>query len=135
MPPPPTATTIFRTSDQTDKEKTIMRRIITTFTALLLFCGLPQARAIDISLVPVGDAGNVADPLTGYGAVPYTYYMGKYDVTTGEYAAFLNGVATKSDPYGLYNPKMLGGTAGIIQTSTSSGFTYTAKGAGDMPIF
>jgi formylglycine-generating enzyme len=60
--------------------------------------------------------------------------MGKYDVTMAQYAAFLNCVATTSDPYGLYNAKMLGGTAGIIQTSTSSGFTYTAKGKGDFPI-
>ena len=42
------------------------------------------------------------DGTTGYGSVPYTFQMGKYDVTTGQYTAFLNAVA-KTDPYGLYN--------------------------------
>jgi formylglycine-generating enzyme len=86
-------------------------------------------------LVPVGDTGNVADPLTGYGAVSYPYWIGKYDVTMAQYAQFLNAVATAGDPYGLYNPKMLGGTAGIVKTSNSSGLTYIAKDYGkNMPI-
>jgi hypothetical protein len=35
-------------------------------------------------LVPVGDTGNVADPLTGFDAVPYSYSMAKYDVTMAQ---------------------------------------------------
>ena len=55
-----------------------------------------------LSFVTVGGPGNVADPATGslYGSVPYTFQMGTYDVTTGQYVAFLNAVATQSDPFG-----------------------------------
>ena len=36
-----------------------------------------------LTFVPVGNAGNAADPSTGslYGSVPYAYKMGTYDVT------------------------------------------------------
>ena len=92
---------------------------------------------VDISLVTVGDPGNVADPDTGYGAVPYVYQMGEYDVTTADYAAFLNSVATTGDPYGLYSSKMATDlpTAGITQKSTSAGYVYNVKGNGNVPVF
>ena len=53
-----------------------------------------------LNFVTVGNAGNAADPSPGYGAVPYTYQIGEYDVTTAQYCQFLNAVATTSDPYG-----------------------------------
>ena len=55
-----------------------------------------------LEFVPVGNPGNAADPATGsqYASVPYTYQMGKYDVTVGQYTAFLNAVA-KTDTYGF----------------------------------
>jgi formylglycine-generating enzyme len=64
-------------------------------------------------LVHVGDPGNAGElsGAVGYGgericgAVPYAYNIGKYEVTAGQYAAFLNAVA-KSDTYGLYNTLM-----------------------------
>jgi hypothetical protein len=43
-----------------------------------------RAGTVQIDLVPVGDVGNVSDPLTGYGAVSYAYSMGKYDVTIAQ---------------------------------------------------
>jgi formylglycine-generating enzyme required for sulfatase activity len=88
-----------------------------------------------LQLVTVGDPGNVADPDTGYGQVGYVYQMGKYDVTIGQYTAFLNAVAVNSDPYGLYNPKMASDSIGIVQTSTSAGNSYSVKGSENMPIF
>ena len=54
-----------------------------------------------LEFVPVGDPGNAADA-SGYGAVAYTYQIGKYDVTMAQYCQFLNAVA-KTDTYGLYN--------------------------------
>jgi formylglycine-generating enzyme required for sulfatase activity len=85
-----------------------------------------RAGTVQIDLVPVGDAGNLPDPLTGYGAVSYAYSMGKYDVTMGQYTSFLNAVATSADPYGLYNTSMATATPtyGIVRTSTTAGFTY-----------
>lgn len=75
----------------------------------------PSARAEDprfeIEWVTVGDPGNLpdtevmaADRTTAYGSVPYTYEIGKFLITNEQYAAFLNAVASKSDPYLLYHP-------------------------------
>jgi len=50
---------------------------------------------------PVGNPGNATDT-TGYGAVAYSFNMGKFEVTAGQYTAFLNAVAG-TDSYGLYN--------------------------------
>jgi len=49
----------------------------------------------DISWVCVGDPGNPNDT-TGFGGVPYPYYIGKYEVTNAQYCHFLNMV----DPEG-----------------------------------
>lgn len=67
-----------------------------------------QTGAVVIETVTVGNPGNAAD--TRYngisvGSVAYTYQMGKYDVTAGQYCVFLNAVA-KTDTYGLYTPSM-----------------------------
>jgi len=56
--------------------------------------------AITIETVSVGNAGNAADTST-YGAVAYSYDIGKYEVTNTQYAAFLNAKA-ETDPNGLY---------------------------------
>ncbi len=104
---------------------------------LAVAASVAQGGTVNISLVTVGDAGNVADPMTGYGAVPYVYQMGEYDVTVGQYTAFLNSVATSGDPFGLYNQKM--GTSfrtyGIIQASTSAGYAYSVKGGTSAAAF
>src|SRR5208282_5969812 len=66
-----------------------------------------------ISLVPVGNPGNVADTAAhsgnpaGQGAVSYAYSIDSYDVTLAQYAQFLNATA-KTDTYGLYNSNMAG---------------------------
>lgn len=56
--------------------------------------------AINIETVSVGNAGNTNDRW-GYGAVDYDYNIGKFEVTAGEYTAFLNAVAA-TDTYALY---------------------------------
>ena len=99
-----------------------------------------------LSFVQVGDPGNVpdtqvmSDGTTGYGSVGYTYYMGKYDVTVGQYCQFLNAVA-KTDPYGLYYSYMVTDMPYIALTrSGSSGnYSYAIMGsdsqAANCPIF
>lgn len=78
--------------------------------------------------VTVGNPGNAPDTryeTPGLGDVGITYNIGKYEVTTAQYTAFLNAVAA-TDEYGLYNAWM--GTINCcnIQCSGSSGsFTYT----------
>jgi formylglycine-generating enzyme len=68
-----------------------------------------------MQFVTVGDPGNDGElsgqPKTGFdepricGAVAYTYQMGKFEVTAGQYTQFLNAVA-KTDTYGLYTELM-----------------------------
>jgi formylglycine-generating enzyme required for sulfatase activity len=105
-----------------------MKNIICFMAAVLLLIGTSQA-AIVIETLPVGNAGNIAD--TRYfnpapGAVSYTYNIGKYEVTAGQYATFLNAVAA-TDTYGLYDTGMWSNTYGCkIQRSGLSGnYTYS----------
>lgn len=61
-----------------------------------------------LEMVRVGDPGNGSDTrygTPGYGAVADTYAIGKYEVTTGQYVAFLNAVAA-TDTYQLYDTSM-----------------------------
>jgi sulfatase modifying factor 1 len=71
--------------------------------------------AINMDLVPVGNPGYPGElsgnPTAGIGGVAicggvnYTYQIGRFEVTLGQYTAFLNAVAA-TDSYGLYNPYM-----------------------------
>ena len=91
------------------------------------------AAPITYEMVTVGNAGNANDRV--YGAVAYDYQIGKYDVTIGQYTAFLNAVAT-TDTYSLYNSSM--GTnlniAGIQQNGSPSNYTYSVLGSANRPI-
>lgn len=82
------------------------------------------AQAVTIETVPVGDPGNAADT-TGYGSVSYAYNVGKYEVTAGQYTAFLNAVAD-TDTYGLYNTNMWLNSFGckIERTGSSGNYQY-----------
>jgi PEP-CTERM putative exosortase interaction domain len=87
----------------------------------------------------VGDAGNAADTggTIGTGAVAYDYYIGTTEVTAGQYAAFLNAVASKSDINGLYNADMYDSTngCGIQRTGNATdGYTYTVTKGDNMPV-
>src|ERR1700733_13176904 len=87
--------------------------------ALALLADAASAQ-ITIATVPVGNPGNAPDT-TGFGEVDYAYNIGEYDVTSSQYAAFLNAVAA-TDPYGVYNSAMAGltdGNPGIIQFHSS----------------
>src|ERR1051325_11726840 len=78
--------------------------------------------------VPVGDVGNPNDPATGnvYGGVNYAYRIGKYEVTVGQYTAFLNAVAA-TDTYALYNSSMATdlNIAGIARNGTPGSYSYS----------
>jgi formylglycine-generating enzyme len=94
-----------------------------------------------LQFVTVGDQGNAADT-TGYGAVAYTYELGKYDVTTAQYCQFLNAVAGTGDPYGLWNsnmatdyPNYFSVNLGISRTGTIGSYSYSLMGTGNVPVF
>ena len=105
-------------------------RLLLTLSALL-FSVAAHAAPVTYDLVPVGNPGNANDPATGnlYGRVAYDYQIGKYDVTIGQYADFLNAVA-KTDTYSLYNAGI--GTdqnsRGISRTGVSGSYSYSVIG-------
>ena len=85
-----------------------------------------DADQITYQMVTVGNSGNDTDTVTGYGRVDYSYQIGKYDVTIGQYTDFLNAVA-KTDTYSLYNGNMATNlnVAGISRTGLDGSYTYS----------
>lgn len=113
------------------------QRFTTTLAGFALLCAAARAQPVQIALVPVGDAGNVADSRTGLGAVSYPYSIGEYDVTMGQYCAFLNAVATTGDPYGCWNPSMSSATPtyGIERITDNIGYSYALVGnSANVPV-
>jgi len=124
------------------------------FAAFTLASNLHAQPLVNIETVTVGDAGNAADTAymndsnstTGYGSVGYEFNIGKYEVTIGQYATFLNSVAAvTSDSYivSLWNLQMTPpGTfvingAGISRSgggTLASPYSYTVIGSGNRPI-
>ena len=96
-----------------------MHRLLALLVACILLAPLP-ALAVTIQWSLVGNPGNADDPADGdrftagvqnFGAVPYSYKIGTYDVTNRQYAEFLN---TKdpggANPLFLWNGNMDDGT-------------------------
>ncbi len=120
-------------------------RFTTLAVAITLLAGsalASPARAatpVQLDWVAVGDPGNTpdtevmaADRTTGYGAVPYTYEIGKFLVTNLQYAKFLNAVAKKSDPYLLWHPCLKTfacyfAGSGIVRTGNPGNYSYAAE--------
>jgi sulfatase modifying factor 1 len=98
------------------------------------------AAAVDIQTVPVGNLGNAGEwsgqsyggfgPDRICGSVAYSYNIGKYEVTAGQYKEFLNAVA-KTDTYGLYNTNMSDTSdgSGIAQSDSSGNYAYSVDPA------
>ncbi|MDR2429752.1 MAG: SUMF1/EgtB/PvdO family nonheme iron enzyme [Puniceicoccales bacterium] len=71
-------------------------------------------QGIELEFALIGDVGNLDDTILSggdyRGAVDYEYYISKYAVTQGQWAAFLNAVATdksaSADILALYNGNM-----------------------------
>lgn len=95
--------------------------------------GVAQA-AVNINFVPVGDPGNLADTLTGRGAVSDPYFISKYEVTNTQYCEFLNAVAA-TDANSLYNENMAAGSGGILRAGSPGSHSYTVRtGRGNKPV-
>jgi MYXO-CTERM domain-containing protein len=104
---------------------------------------------MDMPLVAVGNAGNAGEQSrlayygdeTFYGGVDYTYRIGKFEATAGQYTEFLNAVAA-TDTYGLYNiymwePDPNDGDFGckIARSGSSGNYTYSvAADWADRPV-
>jgi len=121
-------------------------RTLAPLVAVLVaaIANIPDLRAqslVTVETVTVGDAGNVADA-TGYGAVTNVFAIGRYEVTIGQYAAFLNSAASvTSDSYivDLWNANMTSNLniAGISRSGSgtlASPYSYSVIGSGNRPI-
>jgi formylglycine-generating enzyme required for sulfatase activity len=80
-----------------------------------------------IETVTVGNPGNAADPHPpeSFGSVSYVYEIAKYEVTAGQYTAFLNAVAA-TDTHFLYSTQMWAHAEGckIERIGTPGSYTY-----------
>ncbi|QQS08633.1 MAG: SUMF1/EgtB/PvdO family nonheme iron enzyme [Phycisphaerales bacterium] len=96
---------------------------VTAFMSVMWVGASIGSAAITIPTVPVGDAGNSAD-ITGFGSVAHPYNIATYEVTAGQYTAFLNAVA-RTDTHNLYNTSMASISVGSGIARALSGGTYT----------
>ena len=90
-----------------------------------------DARAVvSIETVTVGNPGNPGESQFDgtFGGVDYVYRIGKYEITAGEYTAFLNAVAA-TDTYSLYNVQMWTHAEGskIDRAGSPGSFTYSVS--------
>ena len=110
----------------------------TLFLAVLLIAlGKREAAAITIATVPVGNPGNAPDTsyyTTGFGSVDHVYRIGKYEVTVGQYTAFLNAVGA-TDTYCALQPDMATHpNGGISQSGVSGSYSYSVIGSANKPV-
>ncbi len=108
--------------------------------ALACLVVAPARAGITYQEVTVGNAGNASDTrvganTSGFGAVAYDYKIGKYDVTIGQYTAFLNAVAA-TDTHSLYNSQMLSdrNIMGVVRHGVSGSYSYSVVGSANCPI-
>ena len=117
--------------------RTALKALSLWLAALACLLSSPAgAEPINYTMVTVGNPGNANDTGgTQNGAVAYSYQIGTYDVTIGQYAAFLTAVAA-TDTYSLYNSSMGsdGNIKGIQQNGSSGSYTYSVIGSADRPI-
>jgi formylglycine-generating enzyme len=77
--------------------------------------------------VMVGNPGNASDK-TGFGTVPYTYRIGKYEVTNEAYCEFLNAVAATDKDADFWRWQMgAKENGGIMRLGETGRFTYAVK--------
>lgn len=101
------------------------------FTTIPVFADVFQMPAGMRSLetVSVGDPGNPPDD-NGFGSVPYAYKIGKFEVTTAQYAEFLNAKAKSTSDGDLWFNEMdivtqsPGFRCGIERTGEMGSYAY-----------
>jgi hypothetical protein len=123
------------------RTRTLLAIVAVLSVTFLLAAPSHAQPLVVIDTVTVGDPGNAADT-TGYGAVADVFAIGKYEVTIGQYTAFLNSVAkTNTNGYivNLWNTNMTSdlNIAGISRSGSgtlASPYSYSVIGSGNRPI-
>ncbi|NDV60900.1 formylglycine-generating enzyme family protein [Puniceicoccales bacterium CK1056] len=121
-----------------------MKSVSNAFFLLPLFLlGVPFLAAnVVVETVFVGGANNPPNPDDGdlesarRGAVPYDYYIGKYEVTNAQYAEFLNAAATVRATAWLHSFNMeFDPRGGIISNEADGVYSYEIKeGMANKPV-
>jgi formylglycine-generating enzyme len=95
----------------------------------VLYCA-QSALSVTIETVPIGNPNNLADTNRlgdAIGAVPYSFRIGKFEVSNAQYAEFLNAVAA-SDTFALFDPQMSSDPlGGITRSGVSGSYSYSTK--------
>ncbi len=114
------------------------RFVLIGVACAMLACVSP-VQAVTIETVTVGNPGNAGEwsgqsyggqgPDRICGAVDYTYIIGKFEVTAGQYADFLNAVAA-TDTHSLYSQNMDNWDDGcqITRNGISGSYMYDLSG-------
>ena len=104
---------------------------------LLTSLVLPNAHAVTINWVTVGDPGNTADTTT-YGAVTDAFQIMKYEWTNSQYTDFLNAVdPSGTNPNSVYKAEMGSNARGGISftSGAASGSKYAVRtNMADKPV-
>jgi len=87
----------------------------------------------ELNMVEIGDVNNNNDA-TGYGNVPYVYYISKYAITNNEYVEFLNSVDKEPNNYELWNNAMSNSIIRSINTNTNIRTYTVATNMGNKPV-
>jgi formylglycine-generating enzyme required for sulfatase activity len=86
---------------------------------------------VNIEMVTVEGNLTVGDPArNNLGVVSQPYQIGKYEITNGQYASFLNNVAKIDDRHTLWNADQ-----NIARLGNLGSYSYAPKGSGSFPIF
>ncbi len=102
--------------------------------ALALASVSTSVLGVTIDFTPVNNAGNLANPATGLGAVSSLFNISKYETTNSQYAEFLNSVdAAGTNPNSIYQPSAIISGSTIFNPITfnaggSSGAKYSVGG-------
>ncbi len=98
---------------------------------LAVHAPVPAAHQVDLDeMVLIGDPSKPADPATGLGNVPYSFFIGRYEVTNEQWVELLNAVdPTGANLRNLYTSQMTtSATGGILFDSVApDGQKYSSK--------
>ena len=99
------------------------------FWLICVVAATAGAGQVTYEMVPIGNPGNPDDTGGSHiGAVAYSYQMGKFDVTIGQYTAFLNAADPDgTNPNGLYTSSLMAGDTNIAGISYAPGAASGVK--------
>ena len=105
-------------------------RLTAAFTLAALGLNAPAPADVSFEFVTVGDTTFAADPLTGFGLVPYEFRIATTEVTVGQYLEFLNTAAV-DDVNGLYDTRMFNSPPGINIRGEPGSRSYVLRPGAD----